>query len=482
MKSHTRLATRVTALVTACAFMTSSTAMDMQDLFDNVNAQGNVTSAAAIQGQTMNMLSGGSMFMRMPNKTYNISTFTPPSYSTGCGGIDLFAGGFSFINKEQFVAMLRNIGSNALGYGFKLAIQNLCPTCDNVMQALQATSQAMNRLNIDSCEAAKGIVQAAVPDSWDKDKTNTAKMFGVDGNTFSDVTDAWANIAKSGAKVDKEIEAAQTAKPELKESMPTGNVVWKALKKIPELSKEQREVLLSMTGTTVFPLTPSNAEDSPGPKVYPRKEIGIKTLIGGNKVNNLGEAMDTIELPVWTCTEEVDCLIMEPKIVNVKSIRSLIGTKMAEIMKKMATRQAYSNADETMQFLSTTDIPIYKILAVGTSMGNTAQAQNLVNRYQELLAAKYAEAWINRSVHDLRIAIETFKSEARGPAQAEALESLMPTLESLNEEARSVMVTAYTQTISTYNITLEVAHMERAMTSNLSGTLRASLAFGKSLN
>ncbi|MFX5809117.1 conjugal transfer protein TraH, partial [Acinetobacter baumannii] len=76
---------------------------------------------------------------------------------------DLYMGGFSYVNKEQFVAMLKNIGSNALGYGFKLALQNLCPTCDNVMQALQAVSQQVNRLNIDSCEAAKGIVNAALP-------------------------------------------------------------------------------------------------------------------------------------------------------------------------------------------------------------------------------------------------------------------------------------------------------------------------------
>jgi len=123
---------KVTALVTAFAFTTSTYAMNMQELFDSVNAQGNVSNPAVLQGQTMNLYTGGSLFMRMPKRTYQLATVTPPSWNAGCGGIDLFAGGFSFINKEQFVAMLRNIGSNALGYGFKLAIQNLCPTCDNV--------------------------------------------------------------------------------------------------------------------------------------------------------------------------------------------------------------------------------------------------------------------------------------------------------------------------------------------------------------
>ncbi|MES8077640.1 conjugal transfer protein TraH, partial [Cutibacterium acnes] len=127
---------KATALVTAFAFTSTTSAMSMQELFDSVNAQGNVSNPAVLQGQTMNLYTGGSLFMRMPKRTYQLATVTPPSWNAGCGGIDLFMGGFSFINKEQFEAILRNIGSNALGYGFKIAINNLCPTCDYVMQAL----------------------------------------------------------------------------------------------------------------------------------------------------------------------------------------------------------------------------------------------------------------------------------------------------------------------------------------------------------
>ncbi len=182
---------QLTALTVSIAVATTSHAMTMQELFVAVNAQGNVSNPAVLQGQTMNLYTGGSLFMRMPRRTYNLASVTPPSWNAGCGGIDLFMGGFSYINKDQFVAMLRNIGSNALGYGFKLAIQNPCPTCDNVMQALQATAQQMNRLNIDSCEAAKGVVNAALPDTWERGRQNAAKNFGVDTNMFENITDAW---------------------------------------------------------------------------------------------------------------------------------------------------------------------------------------------------------------------------------------------------------------------------------------------------
>ena len=55
-------------------------------------------------------------------------------------------------------------------------------------------------------------------------------------------------------------------------------------------------------------------------------------------------------------------------------------------------------------------------------------------------------------------------------------------LDMLVKKARETIQTAYSQTVSTYNITLEIQHIERALNANLSQTLRASLNFGKSLN
>jgi conjugative transfer pilus assembly protein TraH len=467
-------ARRFTALAVACVFATNATAMSMQELFDNVNAQGNVSSPAVLQGQTMNLYTGGSMFMRMPKRTYNISTFTPPSWSAGCGGIDLFAGGFSFINKEQFVAMLRNIGSNALGYGFKLAIQNLCPTCDNVMQALQATAQAINRQNMDSCEAAKGIVNAAIPDTWTRDKQNSAKNFGVDSSFFSDITDAWTKVMPDESKANSTLSSVASSKPEVKDALPVGNVTWNALKKIDGIADDYRMILMSMIGTTIFPTDGSQM------RPIPRKEITLQTLIGGNVVDADGRPVGQIEIPIWKCTDLPDCMTVKEDMIKTDSFKAMIRTKMNEITDKIATRTAYEDADGIMRFLNATDLPVYKMIAVATTLNNTGMADNMVNRYQELLAAKYAEVYIQRAVADLRGAIAKYSAQA-SPTMFAELEKIRPQLEQIQQDARQVLVTAYTQTISTYNIAQEVAYMERALNSNLSQTLRASLAYGKSL-
>ena len=463
---------KATALVTALMFTTSSSAMTMQELFDSVNAQGNVSNPAVLQGQTMNLYTGGSLFMRMPRRTYQLATVTPPSWNTGCGGIDLFMGGFSYINKEQFVAMLRNIGSNALGYGFKLAIQNLCPTCDNVMQALQATANQVNRLNMDSCEAAKGIVNAALPDTWERGKQNAAKNFGVDNNIFENITDAWTNVMNNEGRTNSTIRDVASASPEAKDKLPTGNVVWKALKKVDGLTDEHRMVLMSMIGSTIFPTddTPS----SPRPLIF--KEITVETLVGARSTS------DNITVPIWRCdtTTADGCLAPTEDELTTKSFKAMVREKMEKITDKIADRAAHEDLAATMAFLNATDLPVYKMLAVTTSIGNTSMADALIGRYQDLIAAKYAEVYIQRAVSDLRAAIAKFSAVA-DPAQAQTLDELKPQLEEISRNAKQVLATAYSQTISTYNIAQEVQYMERALNANLSQTLRNSLAFSKSL-
>jgi conjugative transfer pilus assembly protein TraH len=467
---------RLCALAIACLYTSGANAMTMQELFDNINAQGNITDPSLLQAQTMNLYTGGSMFMRVPKRTYNLASFSPPSYNAGCGGIDIYSGGFSYINKEQFVAMLRNIGSNALGYGFKLAIQNLCPTCDNVMQSLESTARVMNRLNIDSCEAAKGVINAAVGDIKYKDQTNMAKMIGVDANFFTDVTDAWSKVANSATETQKQIESAASKDPESKATLPLGNVTWNALKKIGGVTDEYRMLFMSMIGTTII-----SSDRSIPPLVLPEKQITIQSLIYGNVTSETGQSSGKISLPVWFCQETIDCLVLsEAKSPEMESFRSMIDAKMDLIVSKLATRSPYENPDDIFKFLGATDLPVYKMLAVATSVNNTALAGTLLNRYKDLLAAKYAEAYLLTTVSDIRAALKSYSSTA-APTVAIVLTGLLDQCDRIERDARSTVSTAHSQVTSAYNIGLELAHMERAMNANLSQTLRASLVFGKSM-
>lgn len=94
---------QISLLSLACVFSTNAAAMPMQELFDAVNAQGNVNNPAVLQAQTMNLYTGGSLFMRMPKRTYPLAYLTPPSWNAGCGGINLF--------NEHRMVLMSMIGS-----------------------------------------------------------------------------------------------------------------------------------------------------------------------------------------------------------------------------------------------------------------------------------------------------------------------------------------------------------------------------------
>lgn len=465
---------RFIAAVTALTFATSSQAMTMEELFDSVNADANISNPAMLQAQTMNLYTGGSLFMRMPKRTYNLATVTPPSFSAGCGGIDLYMGGFSYINKDQFVAMLRNIGSNALGYAFKLALQNLCPTCDNVMQSLQATANAVNRMNVDSCEAAKGIVNASLGDTWQRGRQNAAKNFGVNTNVFSDITDAWRNVMPDETKTNQAMADAEAKDPTIKDALPKGNVVWKALKRMDGIDDEYRMVLMSMIGTVILDAS------TDGPRIpawVPNTDFTVARLVKGAE-----DSLGNITVPIWRCdtTSEDGCLNPYQDKITVKSFKTMVREKLWMITEHLSGRSPYPDKDAVVAFLDVTDLPIYKMLAVTTSAGSTGMTDVLMGRYEELIAAKYAETYVQRAVADLRAALRNL-SVSTNESVASALDKVQPNMDKVSAHARETLATAYSQTISTYNIALEVQSLERAMTTNLSQTLRTSLAFGKSL-
>ena len=66
---------------------------EMQAMFNDLGALGNVTSPGAFRGQAMNLYTGGSLMMRSPGRNYPLVNAQLPSLRAGCGGIDLFGGG-----------------------------------------------------------------------------------------------------------------------------------------------------------------------------------------------------------------------------------------------------------------------------------------------------------------------------------------------------------------------------------------------------
>ncbi len=120
----------------------------------------NTTGPTAFQGQASGHWTLGNLYLRSPVRSEQIASVSLPSFRAGCGGIDAFAGPFSFINSDQLVAFARAVAQNAVGFAFELALETISPVIAETMAKLRALAQWVNSQNLNSCETAQALVGA----------------------------------------------------------------------------------------------------------------------------------------------------------------------------------------------------------------------------------------------------------------------------------------------------------------------------------
>lgn len=133
----------------------------------------------------------GGLSVRSPVRSFNILAFDPPRISAGCGGIDAYFGSFSMISAKNTQNLIRAIIANGTGYALKIAMDNLCPPCQNIMSGLQDWTTKINSYAKNTCQ----IGMAAV--DWARGQRNPS-AFGDDSKSSAEAVQA----ASSGAAAD----------------------------------------------------------------------------------------------------------------------------------------------------------------------------------------------------------------------------------------------------------------------------------------
>lgn len=244
---------------------------ELTDLFSDMS---NFTSPAVVEGAQRGVVSLGGAYTRSRIADVNLGTFAFPSADAGCGGIDIFGGSFSFINKDQFIQLLRSISANAAGYAFKLALQSLSSMVAGVVGDLESTLRAMNNLTLNSCTTATALVDgfaanpkdpgAALASAWDR---VGGPIFGTNTglSTASDPIEA-----SQGSSSGKLTAAGQNEAYRLGSY---GNITWRVLHDqavIPggaaawfrNNDTQFMNVLMSLVGTVVVAPPPAATPDS----------------------------------------------------------------------------------------------------------------------------------------------------------------------------------------------------------------------------
>lgn len=359
---------RTIALLLACTLPLQSVSADvgssMDSFLNDVGGAANINGPSAYQGQSAGYYSLGNVWTRFPQKTTNIANLQLPRARAGCGGIDIFAGSFSFINASEIVAMLKAVANNAVGFAFSLAIDTVCPECSKIMQEFSQKAQLMNNLNINSCEMAQGLVGGIWPKGDLADKA-ICEAIGNSEGIFTDYAAAKHGCGTRGQR-SSTTEQGAGKYDDVNSGLPR-NYTWTILKKSAFFSpggnfdRELAEYAMTLIGTIIY-VPPKDEEAG---KFVPFAGDASSTLVTALLDGTQGQPVR-----IFDCDEPDKCLNPGFKTLSLptsKALRPRVAGLIEGMVEAIRTDSAISEAQK--ELLQVASIPLYKILTVQAAYG-----------------------------------------------------------------------------------------------------------------
>lgn len=435
---------------------------EMQSFFNELGAYGNVSGPQMLKGQTGTAFAGGSLYMRAPQRNYNLFNLAPPSIKAGCGGIDLFAGSFSFLNAEQLTALLQNLANNAIGVAFQLAIESISPELAGLLKWAQDQASKLNNFNLNSCQLATGLVTAAWPDQ--EVAQRYAAKSGLDP-AYNFASDSWKSrwnlFTQPPSTTNAQTNTQINADARNKERLADVNVVWQALNRINIGDSEMKEMMMSLVGTVIIR---RNKSDDSKPDIQfrgPPQKLTFKDFIG-----DPASASTTIK--VMKCPDN-DCLNPGEASTTALSFAKYSRDKLQGIVAKINARAPHTITADEYKFLQGTFVPVWKIVTMGGGL-----SEPMVDSMSQLIAMDLAFSFFNEVSKELQKALHNNKSTDSAVAK-ENLEKMSERLTELRQEAHAMMTAEATRVSTLLNMQQSVARIHAELRRGLSEPVRVSM-------
>lgn len=168
------------------------------------------TSATYFEGQKRGYYSAGSYSARWPVNNDYLVTVQTPKLGGGCGGVDLFAGGMSFLNFDYLVDKLQRVLQNGGVVAFELALNTLCPECVNVVNNVEALANKLNSMQIDECASAKRTIATLAEQGRDLGRLGDELATSIKKVELkTGVSDLWSGITEDHTARKGVVDAAE---------------------------------------------------------------------------------------------------------------------------------------------------------------------------------------------------------------------------------------------------------------------------------
>ncbi|ODU09232.1 MAG: conjugal transfer protein TraH [Rubrivivax sp. SCN 71-131] len=353
--------------------------LEVNNMFNSLGAIGNYTAPGAFRGQTFNTYTGGSLFMRAPNKVYQLAAIQFPSARAGCGGIDVFGGSFSHISAAEFKNMLRNITAALPGIAFQLALESVSPLLGGLTKWAKGLETWINNARINSCETAKAIVSTAAEAAGFSSQEACSDL-AIEMGLETDRDAARRRCATDRPSI--LASARSSGDANIRNKAPfVGNLTWKALQRTGTyLDDQERELIMSIVGTVIF--YPEDAARDPEP-VAPTI-TSISQLLYGQAAGT----GTNVTQHLLRCNNYTDC-----DVVTLNT--SYTHTPFTA---RVETRTAIPNNSAEVGFVNQTTEPVYKMLSIGATIPGSGLSDSLIAQYRDVIAADYAYVFLERNL------------------------------------------------------------------------------------
>jgi conjugative transfer pilus assembly protein TraH len=333
------------------------------------------TNPQAVQAQGRGVFVGGHIAVRTPIRSINIINFARPDLQVGgCGGLDFFGGSFSMIDSDEAIALVRQIGANALMYAFKLGLESISSMIAGVLERLEKAIQEFNRHFRNTCEIGRMIAMAASPGGDSEPLKNWTREIGQSMCVVTGSGDDEADCRKQSVEnPDQHVEEHEIEGK--------GNIAWVIMNEDMDIDfarllnmseRQSMELVMSMT-TTMFncDVESDRDNDTPGPLITLNDllQTAAPEYFSSSNGDSGGYQDVPRNLNVWRCDDvsspDMTRQCCDPTIqeLEIRGFREAVRDLMDELDMMMMTGDESIFENEAIQrFVNSTSIPVIYLL------------------------------------------------------------------------------------------------------------------------
>ncbi|MDY7574451.1 conjugal transfer protein TraH [Actimicrobium sp. CCI2.3] len=427
---------------------------EVDKMLNNLGTIDNITAPGAFRGQTYNTYTGGNLFIRAPNKVYQLATIDFPFAKAGCGGIDAFGGSFSHVSAAEFKNILKNITAALPGVAFQLALSSVSPLLGQKVEWIKSLETFINNARINSCETAQALVRGGANASG-LDAFSSCVRVALQLGLESD-EDA-ARRRCNPAQQNNVLNAGRSSGDASARAMApfVGNLTWEALKRSTAFDPQEAEIIMSMVGTVIV------LPDDRTPRTVPPVLTSLNQMLYGNEDAGGGK----VRISLLSCQGNVDTCDNPVPVNDVlyEPLTTKVENLMRSLSEKIRTRGTPSPQETA--FVNRTSEPVYRMLAVGNTIEGSGLAEILIMQYRDMVAVDYAFGFLERNFREgLEVLSNSFpmNSEQQGLA-AELRERVRTYLVQLNAERQRVSA----RSASFSQVAADLERIERQLRANM---------------